>query len=74
MRGGDRGRLVVPVELRDRMHLRPGDPLILLETPRGVVLATREQLKVLVREQLAGLDLVDELLTERRQAATDEER
>jgi hypothetical protein len=40
-----------------------------------VVLATREQLKQLVREDLAGLDLVGELLAERRQAAaTDDAR
>lgn len=66
---GDRGRLVVPAELRERMHLRAGSPLILLETPHGIVLATRDQVKDLVRRDLAGIDLVDELLADRRRDA-----
>jgi hypothetical protein len=37
------------------------------------VLATRQQLKQLVREDLAGLDLVSELLADRRQAASDDD-
>lgn len=70
---GDRGRLVVPAELRERLHLDAGTPLVLVETPQGVVLATREQVKTLVRQSLQGADLVDELLAERRrQAAADD--
>lgn len=70
---GDRGRLVVPSALRQRMHLEPGTPLVMIETELGVVLATREQLKKLVRSQLAGLDLVKDLLEDRRrQAAADD--
>ena len=41
---GDRGRLVVPAELRDRAGLREGRPLVFLETPDGLLLLTREQL------------------------------
>jgi AbrB family looped-hinge helix DNA binding protein len=70
---GDRGRLVVPAELRERMHLRPGSPLVLLETPHGIVLATREQLKRLVRTQLQGPSLVEDLLAERRTLAAVED-
>ena len=70
---GDRGRLVVPAALRERLHLEAGTPLVLIETELGVVLATRKQLKRLVRSQLQGLDLVDELLADRRrQAAADD--
>jgi len=69
---GDRGRLVVPVELRERLHLEPGSPLLLLDTPDGIVLATREQAKRLVRAQLTGPSLVRQLLAERRAAALDE--
>lgn len=69
---GDRGRLVVPAELRDRLHFEPGTPLLLLETPNGVVLATRDQAKKLVRDELAGLDLVADLLADRRRAAAEE--
>ena len=70
---GDRGRLVVPAELRERLHLEAGSTLILLDTPGGLILATREQLMKLVREDLQGLDLVGELIAERRrQAALDD--
>lgn len=71
---GDRGRLVVPAELRERLGLHPGTPLILLDTPYGVVLATRDQVEDLVRRDLAGADLVGELLAERRHLAAAEDR
>jgi len=70
---GDRGRLVVPVELRDRLGLRAGDPVVLVETPLGVVLATRAQLRQLVRADLQGVDLVGELLADRRSQAEAED-
>ena len=66
---GDRGRIVVPAEVRDRAGLTKGTPLMLLETPAGLVLLTRRQLRERVRDELAGLDLVGELLAERRRAA-----
>ena len=70
---GDRGRIVIPAELRERLQLTAGSSLVMLDTPAGIVLATREQLKQLVRAQLQGVDLVDELLTDRRRAATAED-
>ena len=70
---GDRGRLVLPAALRSRMHLEPGTPVLLVETADGVVLTTREQAKRLLRAQLEGSDLVAELLSERRQAADEED-
>ena len=70
---GDRGRLVIPAELRERAGLAEGTVLVLLETPSGLVLLTRPQLQELVRADLAGLDLVAELLAERRtEAAADD--
>ena len=69
---GDRGRLVIPAELRDRARLTEGTALTLIETPAGVVLLTRPQLQALVRADLAGLDLVGELLAERREEAAAE--
>ena len=63
---GDRGRFVVPSELRERTGMREGSVLVLIETARGVVLLSREQAKALVRADLAGLDLVGELLADRR--------
>jgi bifunctional DNA-binding transcriptional regulator/antitoxin component of YhaV-PrlF toxin-antitoxin module len=73
VRMGDRGRLVVPAELRERAGFETGTPLVLIDTPRGVVLLTRQQLKDLVRADLEGLDLVDELLEERRRRAREED-
>ena len=70
---GDRGRLVIPADLRARAGFTEGTALILLETPGGVVMMTREQLKARVRGELAGLDLVGELLADRRHAATAED-
>jgi len=69
---GDRGRIVLPIDVRDRLGLHAGSPLLLLETPRGLVLATRDQVKQLVRDALAGASLVDELVRERRAAAADD--
>lgn len=70
---GDRGRIVVPAEVRERAGLDAGTPLVLIEAPDGLILLTREQLKARVRAELAGLDLVNELLTERRAQADAED-
>lgn len=70
---GDRGRIVVPAEVRDRVGLTTGTPLVLLESPSGLVLMTVEQLRRRVREDLVGLDLVAELVAERRAAAASED-
>lgn len=66
---GDRGRLVVPQELRERAGFQAGSPLILVEAEGGVLVLTREQAKQRIRSSLAGLDLVGELLADRRRAA-----
>lgn len=70
---GDRGRLVVPAELRQRQKWDQGTPLLFVETDRGVVLATREQAKSLVRDQLRGASLVQDLVSARREAARQED-
>lgn len=70
---GDRGRVVIPAELRERLHLDPGTPLILVETDRGIVLATRAQVKELVRSSLEGADLVGDLMEDRRRQAAAED-
>jgi AbrB family looped-hinge helix DNA binding protein len=70
---GDRGRIVVPAEVRERAGLSEGTRLVLIETPNGLILLTREQLKARVRAELAGLDLVNELLAERRAQADAED-
>jgi bifunctional DNA-binding transcriptional regulator/antitoxin component of YhaV-PrlF toxin-antitoxin module len=70
---GDRGRIVVPIDVREHAGLIEGTPLVMLETPGGLVLLTREQLRDRVRAELEGLDLVGELLAERRTAARTED-
>jgi AbrB family looped-hinge helix DNA binding protein len=70
---GDRGRIVVPADVRERTGLSAGTPLVLIETPDGLILLTREQLKARVRAELVGLDLVNELLAERRAQAEAED-
>ena len=47
--------------------------MLFIEAPDGVVLMTREQAKVLVRKQLAGRSLVEELMAERRVVAARED-
>ena len=70
---GDRGRLVIPAELRARNGLETGVPLILLETPGGMIVMTREQARDHLSRQLARTDVVAELLSERRAAAAAED-
>lgn len=70
---GDRGRLVVPAELRSRQHWDQGVRLLMIETDGGVILVTREQAKALVRAQLDGSDALAALLAERRAAARAED-
>jgi AbrB family looped-hinge helix DNA binding protein len=70
---GDRGRLVIPAELRAQAGLSEGTSVVLISAPGGVLLVSRDQLKSLVRENLAGLDLVGELLADRRRQAAAED-
>jgi AbrB family looped-hinge helix DNA binding protein len=70
---GDRGRLVVPQELRERLGLEAGSPMVLIEADGGLVLLTRAQARQRVRASLAGRDLVADLLAERRAAADAED-
>lgn len=69
---GDRGRLVIPAELRDHAGLREGTHVTLIETDRGIVILTRDQLRDWVRRDLEGLDLVGELLADRRRSAAND--
>ena len=69
---GNKGRIVLPAEVRASAGLTEGTPLVLLDAPTGLVLLTRDQLRARVRDELAGLDLVSELLADRRAAAVDD--
>lgn len=69
---GDRGRLVVPQEVRTRLRLEAGSPLALVEAQDGLLLLTRDQLKALVRRDLEGESLVERLIADRMREAADE--
>lgn len=68
---GDGGRLAIPQVARHRHQLVVGRTLILLDSPDGLVLRTREQLKARVRGDFRRHpgSLVDELIDERRAEA-----
>lgn len=71
------GRIVLPREVRERMSLKFGDGILLIDDANGVRLETPEQS---LREAQAyfsklvepGVSVVDELLRERREEATRE--
>jgi bifunctional DNA-binding transcriptional regulator/antitoxin component of YhaV-PrlF toxin-antitoxin module len=64
---------VVPAELRERLGLTAGSPLLLVETAMGIIITTRERARDLVWGRLQGDDLVDELLEERRASAAEDD-
>ncbi|MDR0626367.1 MAG: AbrB/MazE/SpoVT family DNA-binding domain-containing protein [Bifidobacteriaceae bacterium] len=67
---GDRGRVVIPQADRERWGFTPGTKLVLLETPGGPLLLTRDQLLDRVQADFAGHgELLAELLDERRAEA-----
>ncbi len=68
---GDRGRIVIPQEIREAQQLRQGDRLIIFEDEQGMTLMTRDQLRDKVWANLKNpeVSLVDELIAERRAEA-----
>jgi AbrB family looped-hinge helix DNA binding protein len=64
---GPKGRIVIPVALRQRFGLVEGDELVIIAEPHGMRLIDRGHLIDELDGLLAGgTDLVDELITERR--------
>lgn len=66
---GDKGRIVVPFDVRRRRDWRQGTVLILVETPDGLLLTERATALRMIREKLAGRPLVEELIAERHASA-----
>jgi hypothetical protein len=56
------------------MNLDEGTPLVMIDTDDGMVVLTREQLKLRIREHLHGTGLVDALLRDRRAEAAADQR
>ena len=76
IRLGDRGRLVLPAEVRRALELEPGDELVARLEGDGVRLVSRRSLARELRGTLKQLapkrDLVAELLDERHTEAENE--
>lgn len=70
---GDRGRVVVPAEVRAHHGFEKGTPLIFMESPWGLILTSREALLARIQTELEGTNLVEELLIERRREAVIED-
>ena len=64
---------MVPAAVRERTGLVAGTPMVLVESPEGLALLTREQLLNRVRRDLEDLNLVGELLADRRRSAAIED-
>ena len=75
---GDRGRLVLPSKLRQRLDLHPGDRLVITVDDEGGfrVISAREVARRgwgLYRDLAPGRSLADELIAERREEARRED-
>jgi bifunctional DNA-binding transcriptional regulator/antitoxin component of YhaV-PrlF toxin-antitoxin module len=63
---GDRGRFVIPLEVRTRHGWEQGTELIAVDTDAGVLVMSAEEGLAWLRTRFASRDLVAELLAERR--------
>ena len=69
---GDRGRLVIPAEVRADLNWEQGTRLILTETDEGLLLMSVDQARAMIKAQLGGRSVADELVAERHaEAAAD---
>jgi bifunctional DNA-binding transcriptional regulator/antitoxin component of YhaV-PrlF toxin-antitoxin module len=66
---GNKGRVVIPVGLRESQGWTDDTVLLFVEESDGIRLVSRDDLLASIRSQLAGTDPVGELLAERRAAA-----
>jgi AbrB family looped-hinge helix DNA binding protein len=72
---GDKGRVVIPQEARERYGFQPGTKVILVDTAAGPLLLTEDQLLARVRADCAGHgEMLTELFAERRAAAKAEDK
>lgn len=74
---GEKGRLVIPVEIREALGMKPGDTISLrvedhelrITTRRERIRRAQERIRIFVPK---GVSLADELSAERREAAKHE--
>lgn len=63
---GDRGRFVMPSEIRERHRWQAGTPLVAVDTEVGVIVMSTNEALAWLRTRVEGRDLVAELLAERQ--------
>lgn len=66
---GDRGRIVLPKDLRDELGLRQGDEIAVTVVEGKLTAQTSRAALARLRGLLGGTDVVDELLADRRREA-----
>jgi AbrB family looped-hinge helix DNA binding protein len=74
---GEEGRIVLPLDWRKAVHAKPGDELVIQVSDDGLHISTVQQAierlqKLVAQHVLPEVDLVDELIRERRADADDE--
>jgi AbrB family looped-hinge helix DNA binding protein len=74
---GEQGRIVVPAEMRRALGLRPGDQLVVRTEDNRLLIEKVEAVEQRLLARFAGVapgvSLVDELLAERREWASQAE-
>lgn len=63
---GDRGRFVIPSEVRERHGWNTGESLIAVDTDAGLIVMSTDEALAWLQSRLEGRDLVAELLADRR--------
>jgi bifunctional DNA-binding transcriptional regulator/antitoxin component of YhaV-PrlF toxin-antitoxin module len=74
---GEEGRILLPLDWRKAAHAKPGDELVIQVCDDGLHISTVQQAierfqKLVARHVPRDVDLVDELIRERRVEAEDE--
>ncbi|WP_344751870.1 AbrB/MazE/SpoVT family DNA-binding domain-containing protein [Gryllotalpicola koreensis] len=70
---GNKGRVVLPAELRARFGWEEGTTLIAVETENGVTIKDRAEVLKEIQSKLAGTSILEDLLAERRAEAARED-
>jgi AbrB family looped-hinge helix DNA binding protein len=70
---GNKGRVVIPAGLREAQGWKDDTVLLFVEEPDGVRLVSRDDVMTSIRAQLAGKNVVEDFLVERRATAAAED-
>ena len=73
---GAQGRIVIPASLRKALNLKPGDRLVARRVGESLVLERRQAIEKRLQDRFRrvppDVNLLDELIADRRRAARDE--